>query len=269
MYRPSPCRWLPAVAVAIALPVISFGQPAFPNSLTASEENTSASTDLPSNAPAIEPRIQLPHEQMGDVYSARMRYQAALSEYKQVHPPTAVTWNKMAIAYEMLFDSKDAIRCYKQSIRLNGSDARVYNNLATVYDSLKNYKQGERVYKKALKLNPDSALTLKNLGTNLLMQHKYKGGHEAYAQALSIEPEIFQSHGGPVVNDPSSVRERSTANYFKALSCAHAGLPDCALEYLRQAVNEGGVTSKELAAEVEFAPLRSLPTFKHLLAIAK
>lgn len=269
MCRPSHCRWLPAFAVFLALPVISSAQLVLRDNPPAPEENTPAVADLPSSTPGVEALSQLPHEDMGDIYTVRQRYTAALAEYMQVHSPTAATWNKMAIAYQMLFDSKDAIRCYKQSIRLNKHDARVYNNLGTVYDSLNRFKDGERYYRQSLKLDPQSALTLKNLGTNLLMQHKYEKGHEAYRQALSIDPGAFREHDGPIISDPASLHERGMANYIKALSCARAGLSDCALEYLRRAVNEGAVSAKALAAEGGFAPLRGSTNFQHLLAIAK
>ncbi len=269
MCRLSHCRWLPAVAVFVALPLFSVAQLAFRDSAAAVEENTAAAADLPSSPPAASPLIQLPHEEMGDIYSARQRYQAALAEYKLAQPRTSVTWNKMAIAYQMFYDSKDAIRCYRESIRLNKHDPRVYNNLATVYDSLKDFKEGERNYRKALKLNPNSSLTLKNLGTNLLLQHKYKEGQAAFSRALLIEPDVYQVHGGPTVNGPSSARDRGMANYFQALSCARAALTGCALERLRRAVNEGAVSAKKMAAETDLAPLRGLPEFQKLLAIAR
>ena len=102
------------------------------------------------------------------------------------------------------------------------------------------------MYRKALKLDPHSAIILKNLGTNLLAEHKYNKGWEAYQQALTIDPQIFADHGGPRVENPSNVQERGAMNYYMARGCARAGYTDCALEYLRKALDEGFITRKKV-----------------------
>jgi Tfp pilus assembly protein PilF len=204
-------------------------------------------------------------EQLGDTLTARQRYQAALAAYSKAPEITAVIWNKMGIAYQMMFNSKDATRCYKQSLQLDPNDPQVLNNLATVYASLKEYGQADHLYRKALKFDPRSALILKNFGTNLLAEHKYNKGWEVYQQALAIDPEIFSNHDTPSVDDPSSVQERGAMNYYMAAGCARAGYADCAVEYLRMALDEGFTTRKKVATDVEFASLRSNPAFKQLI----
>ena len=55
-------------------------------------------------------------------------------------------------------------------------------------------------------------------------------------------------------------------NYYMAAGCASAGYTDCALEYLRRALDEGFVTRKKIASDSEFATLRSNPAFQQLIA---
>jgi Tfp pilus assembly protein PilF len=172
----------------------------------------------------------------------------------------------MGIDYQMMFNSKDATRCYKESLQIDPHNSEVLNNLATVYASLKEYGQADRLYRKALKYNPHSALILKNLGTNLLVQHRYNKGWETYQQALAIDPQIFADRGEPSVEDPSSVQERGAMNYYMAAGCARAGQTACALQYLRMALDEGFTTRKKVANDSEFASLRDNPAFKQLLA---
>ena len=179
---------------------------------------------------------------------------------------SAAIWNKMGIAYQMMFNAKDATRCYKESLKLDPGNSQVWNNLGTVYASLKEYGQADRMYRKSLKLDPQSAITLKNLGTNLLAEHKYNKGWAAYQQAIAIDPQIFADYNGPMVENPSNVQERGAMNYYMALGCAHAGYTDCALEYLRRALDEGFVTRKKVASDSEFASLRSNPAFQQLIA---
>lgn len=205
-------------------------------------------------------------EQLGDSLAARQRYQAAIAAYSKAPEMTAPIWNKMGIAYQMMFNSKDATRCYKQSLLLDPANSQVLNNLATVYASLKEYGQADRLYRKALKADPKSALVLKNLGTDLLAEHKYNKGWEAYQQALAIDPQIFSDRDTPSVENPSSIADRGAMNYYMAAGCARAGHTDCALQYLRMAIDEGFTTRKKVANDVEFASLRDNPAFKQLLA---
>jgi tetratricopeptide (TPR) repeat protein len=241
---------------------------ASPRSLPAQATGQSAPPSAPpssSSAPTAPAHADPTAEQLGDSLTARQRYQAALAAYTKSPEMTATIWNKMGIAYQMMLNSRDATRCYKQSLQLDPRNPQVLNNLGTVYASLKDYGQADRLYRKALKLDPQSALILKNLGTNLLEEHKYNKGWEAYQQALAIDPEIFSNHGTPSVDNPSSIQERGAMNYYMAAGCARAGYADCALQYLRMALDEGFTTRKKVANDVEFASLHSNPAFKQLI----
>ena len=198
--------------------------------------------------------------------AVHQRYREAISEYAKAPQMSAAIWNKMGIAYQMMFDTKDAGRCYRESLKLEPNNSEVLNNLGTLYASLKEYGQADRMYHKALKIDPQSAITFKNLGTNLLAERKYAKGYEAYKQEIAIDPEIFTEHTGPTVENPSNVQERGAMNYYMALGCANAGYTDCALEYLRKALDEGFVTRKKIASGAEFANLRSNAAFQQLIA---
>lgn len=236
-----------------SLPAQTSGQPPSPSAPPASEPTVPAHT-----APTA--------EEIGDSLTARLRYQAAIAAYSKAPEMTATIWNKMGIDYQMMFNSKDALRCYKQSLQLDPGDSQVLNNLGTVFASLKEYGQADRLYRKALKINPHSALILKNLGTNLLAEHKYNKGWDVYQRALAIDPDIFSNHDTPSVDDPSSLRERGAMNYYMAAGCARAGYADCAVQYLRMALDEGFTTRKKVATDIEFASLRANPAFKQLMA---
>jgi Tfp pilus assembly protein PilF len=204
-------------------------------------------------------------EELGDSLALHQRYQAAIAAYSKAKP-TAAVWNKMGIANQMMFNLTDATRCYKESLKIEPRNSQVLNNLATVYDSLKNFAAAERLYRKSLKIEPQSALVLKNLGTNLMAQRRYNRGWEAYKQALAIDPQIFEDRNFPRVQNPASVQERGAMNYYMALGCVRAGQTDCALQYLRMALDEGFTNPKKVATDVAFASLRENPDFKQLLA---
>lgn len=215
------------------------------------------------------PQPQPTPEALGDSLMAHRRYQAAIEAYKQAPVTSATVWNKMGIAFQMLFDLQDATRCYQASLKIDAKNANVLNNLGTVYDSLKEYKSAVKMYHKALKVEPRSALVLKNLGTDLLAQHQYKKGWEVYQSALAIDPQIFDHTGGPRVENPASVQDRGAMNYYMAKGCVKAGKNDRAIEYLRMALNEGFTNPKKIAADQEFAGLRGIPAFDSLLTDQK
>lgn len=263
-------RWLSAFALFVALPAVSQNRFAAASE-PLSGENSAAETataDVPQNLPITAPLPNLSHEQMGDIYEVRQRYQAAIAAYSKVEHPSAALWIKMGIAYQMLYDLKDAGRCFKEALRIEPQNASALNNLGTVHDSMKNFGRAELLYRKALKLEPHSATIFKNLGTNLLMQHRYDAGQEAYQQALSLDSHIFdKDRFGPQVNDPAPKQERGTANYFKARSCAAAGMNECAIAYLRKAFGEGAATLKKVAEDASFESLRGTPALEQLLAL--
>lgn len=223
----------------------------------------------PPQSPLVVPQTPPTPEEVGDSLMTHQRYQAAIESYKKAGRGSADVWNKMGIAYQLMFNLEEASRCYQTSLKLDPRNARVLNNLGTIYDSLKEYSNAERMYHKALKIDPRSAMIYKNLGTNLLAQHKYKKGWEVYKAALEIDPHIFQNNASPRVQNPASVEERGAMNYYMAKGCVRAGMNDCAIEYLRMALNEGFTNPKKIQADIEFAALRGVPAFEQLLAAQK
>lgn len=212
------------------------------------------------------PAFQATPEQLGDSLMAHQRYQAAIEAYKKAPRNDAAAWNKMGIAYQLMFNLTDAMHCYRTSHKLDPKNSNVINNLGTVYDALKEYHNAEKMYRKALKIDPNSALIRKNLGTNLLAQHKYQKGWEQYVAALKLDPEIFGRSTRPRVENPASISDRGAMNYYLAKGCVRAGMPERAVEYLRMAINEGYITPKKVISDGEFATLHDLPAFKELMA---
>jgi len=209
---------------------------------------------------------ELTPEQTGDLDYLRQRYQAAIEAYIKVEPPSAAVWNKMGIAYQMLFDTKDAARCYKQALKMDPQNTHALNNLATLEDSTMDFAHAEEHYRKALKIEPRSATIWKNLGTNLFMQHLYEKGAEAYSQALAIDPHVFDESPGPSISHPAPSQDRGATAYFKARTCARAGLDDCALANLRKAFDDGVATMEKVNRESDFAALRTTQNYAKLVA---
>ena len=239
---------------------LAISQSQAPQPATPSETSTQQAV-LPAQV-----KVQPTPEQIGDALMAHQRYQAAIEAYKKGSKSDPSTWNKLGIAYQLMFDLTDAMQSYQKAHKLDPRNSNVLNNLGTVYDAAKQYHNAEKMYRKALKIDPHSALILKNLGTNLLAQHKYEKGWQQYQLAIKYDPNIFQDTSRPRVENPASVSDRGAMNYYMARGCVRAGMPERAIQYLRMALNEGYTNPKKLVADDEFAILRGLPAFEELLA---
>jgi tetratricopeptide (TPR) repeat protein len=259
-----PCTMMVvAILAAFAAASLEVGAQAPASNFTPPVSRAGAAPNLPTKQPPPTP------EEMGDSLSVHQRYQEAIESYMKAPRDSAVVWNKLGIAYQMMFNLDEAIRCYRESLKIDPTNANVLNNLGTVYDSMKDYKGAVRMYQKALKIDPKSALVHKNLGTDLLAQHQYEKGWAAYQQALAIDPEIFGMESGPRVQNPSTVEQRGAMNYYMAKSCARAGLNARAIEYLRMALNEGFTNARKIVGDSEFATLRGVADFEKLLTEEK
>ncbi len=265
-------RRLPLVAACAALAAVSISVQAEVQTLSQNPipqvPYESAAKHTQAEPLAIS-QVQPTPEQLGDALMGHKRYQAAIEAYKKAPLDSAGVWNKMGIAYQLMLDPEDAAACYRKSLKLDRRNANVLNNLGTIFDAQKRYHDAEGMYRAALRSNPGSAVVLKNLGTALLAEHKYKKGWAVYKEALAIDPHIFDQQTGPKVQDPASLQDRGAMNYYMAKGCARAGMTDCAINYLRLALNEGFTNPRKLAEDSEFAGMRESPAFQELMRVQK
>lgn len=214
--------------------------------------------------PAIDSQ-QLAIVNIGDAVALSGRYQTALKIYAKAPQMTAEIWNKMGITYQMLFNSSGAIRCYKESLRLDPNDPSVLNNLATLYETQGDYGNADRLFRRALSIAPRFAQIYKNLGTSLIAQHKYDEGRKAYVQAMVLDPGVFEVTGDPSFGSLAPAHERGAMNYFMAIACARTGQTGCALEFLRNSLNDGFTSAKKVASDASFSTMSNNSQFQKLL----
>ncbi len=250
---------LPAMVLLAAL----VGVPLALSAQQTAPEQARASSSASS---AADPWFHANPENVGDLKLAKRHYQAAIEAYQKVPHASAVLWNKMGIAYQMMFDEKDAARCYQESLKLDPRDARVLNNLGTVYDAEKNYSKAEHMYRKALKINPKSAVSTLNLGTNLMVQGEYDEGWKMYQRAITLNPDILHQSSYSVAWNTMTPKESGAIHYYQAKGYAQAGMTDKALRSLRRALNEGFTSPKKISRDSSFSPLHGNPKFEQMMA---
>ena len=144
-----------------------------------------AQSTVPAPAEAREASFQPTPVDLGDALMAHQRYQAAIEAYMRAPVKSAEAWNKMGLAYQLMFNTEKAEHCYQKAQKLNPRNGSYTNNLGSIYMERREYPRAERTFRKALKVNAQSALFEKNLGTALLAERKYPQGWLAYQRALA------------------------------------------------------------------------------------
>lgn len=214
------------------------------------------------------PNTTLPPDTMGDLLMARKQFREAADAYRQGPQDSAVTWNKIGIAYHQLGDLNAAKRNYEKAIKLDKTYADAINNDGTVYYAQKRYRTAIARYQQALKLRPEAASFWSNLGTAYYSRHRIKDMIDAYQKALALDPGVFEHKGlvGTELQD-RSVSDRARYHYEMARIYAKTGKDDLALQYLRRSLEEGLKDKPKMIQAPEFAKLRETAAFKEIVAL--
>jgi tetratricopeptide (TPR) repeat protein len=220
---------------------------------------------LPQN-PAPAPILSA--EERGDVFMARQQYLAAIDAYRQA-PVTAVTLNKLGIAYHHLFALDEARKDYEKALLIRPNYPEALNNLGAADFVQGRYKQAIKLYRKAFRLMPRSAVIAANLGTAYFARSKYSSGLEAYQTAFRLDPNVFGGDPTQIIQGPSASRDRARQDYCIAELFAEAGDQGRALEFLRKALDDGFRDRNHLMQDADFARLRKTPAFSQLMAEEK
>lgn len=207
-------------------------------------------------------------EMRGDIFMARKMYREAVDMYLQGPQDSAVTWNKVGIAYHQMLNLDAARKNYEKAYKLNPKYSEAINNLGTFWYARKNYRRSIGFYKRALALTPKSASIHSNLGTAYFARKKYDLAMTSYQTALELDPEVFEHRSSAgVLLQERSVTERAKFHYYLAKTYAKNGQFERALLYIRKALEEGFAEKNKLMEEPEFSELRKLPEFDVLVKL--
>jgi tetratricopeptide (TPR) repeat protein len=224
--------------------------------------------DTVAQTPTISPGPSLSAEERGDVMLARQQYLAAIDAYRQA-PVTAVTLNKLGIAYHHLFALDEARKDYQKALLIRPNYPEAINNLGAADFVQGRYKDAIKLYRKAQKLMPHSAVIAANLGTAYFARGKYSSGLEAYQTAFRLDPSVFDADATQLIQGNTATRDRARQDYCLAELFAEAGDQARAIAFLRKALDDGFHDRNQLMQDTDFAKLRATPEFAQLMAEEK
>ena len=211
----------------------------------------------------------LPPEERGDLLMARQEYAAAIDAYS-LAPKNAVVWNKIGIAYHHLAAIDEARRDYERALLIRPNYPEALNNLGATYFAQRDYKRAIKLYRNALRLMPNSAVIAANLGTAYFARGKYHQGIAAYRAAFRLDPNVFDSMNIlPAITGTTTAEDRARQDYCLAELFAQAGMEDRAVEFLRQAFDDGFTDRNRVMQDALLARLRTTSQFAQLMAEQK
>jgi len=204
---------------------------------------------------AIDPNSAPVRENLARNYLRKGLVLEAIEEYEkaiEIDPDRPHLYAGLGSIYENRGDFKKAISCYKRVIQLNPKAQPIYNQIAICFDKLGDFTKAVRYFKKALRIDPNDMVTHYNLGITYFHQGQWEKAEGEFGQANKINPKY-----------PAPL-------YRLAIIKAIKGEDQQALDYLQQAIKNGGEKFKEKAkGERFFARLKENKRFKELVGSLK
>lgn len=127
-----------------------------------------------------------------ELYSAG-RYEEAIKSYKEaikLKEDYADAHYNLGDAYFQLNQFKEAIDAYKKAIRYQPNLPTAYNNMGTAYYKLGEHKKAIAAYKESIRLDPKSTLTYYNLAATYLDRDDEKAALDQYKILKTADPEL-------------------------------------------------------------------------------
>ena len=148
---------------------------------------------------------------------------SAVVEQAQVlteqYPNAFVVWNILGVSTSQIGMLDEAIKAYKQAIKLKPDYVDAFNNMGNALKAQGNLGEAIEVYKNVISLKPDYADAYINMGLILHDQGKLDQAIEANIKAISLKPDYAEAYSnmGNVQKDQGKLGQAISA-YKKALT---------------------------------------------------
>ncbi len=129
---------------------------------------------------------------MGDAQFRLNQFEDALKSYRQslrLDPKFPNAQFQIGNALDRLGRSDEAAKAFQEAARLNSQDADAYFNLGNAYDKLRRDKDAVAAYQQAVKLNPGDADARYALGLSLLKSGQRDAANEQADALKTLKPE--------------------------------------------------------------------------------
>lgn len=135
----------------------------------------------------------------GDTYYTAKDYKSAIKLYKEAlahNPKDYAGWNDLGLAYENDAQPEEAIKAFKEGMRVGGharDNCYNYYNLARLMDNAQENQEAIRLYQEAIKCKPEYTGALNNLGTVYEELDRFDEAIAAYKKAIEVDPKYTRA----------------------------------------------------------------------------
>jgi tetratricopeptide (TPR) repeat protein len=118
---------------------------------------------------------------------------AHCEKWSKAQPDNYIAWFVLGIASKNLGRHREAIKAYRESLRLKPDYANAWLNLGALYSDLKIYPDAIKACQEALRINPDLFEPWFNLGLTYIRMNRYQAAIKPYREGLRIKPDYVQA----------------------------------------------------------------------------
>ena len=133
---------------------------------------------------------------LGNAYGMTGQVIQAIKAYREVlriRPEHVQSWYNLGIAYGQADQTDQAIKAYREALRIDPEFALVWYNLGNAYQKTGQADNAINAYREALHINPEHADAWVNLGNAYGKSGQADQEIKAYHEALHINPELAQA----------------------------------------------------------------------------
>jgi Ca-activated chloride channel family protein len=136
----------------------------------------------------------------------------------------AAVYNAQGLESYKSGNYQDAVKSYKQAVKLKKDYAEAHDNLGDAYFQLKQYKQAIEAYKQALKYQPDFPTAYNNMGTAYFKLGEHKKAIEAFKEAIRLDPKTTSTYYNLAATYVERGNEQAALEQYKILKNIDAQL---------------------------------------------
>jgi len=139
----------------------------------------------------LNPADECAFHQLGWLYYDEQRYQEAIEPFftETTLRPRATTYHFLGNAYRYTNKFDEAVKAYRESLRLDSEYKRVFLDLGHAYYGLGRYSAASESYRQAIKADPDNIDARIALGLTELRHGDVRDGLEQYQIVQKLDPE--------------------------------------------------------------------------------
>lgn len=188
---------------------------------TKSKLEIESDEEVPKNSSLTRQQQALEHNELGNLYESKGRYEQAIAEYEkaiELDPKLAMAYSNLGSVYSNIGLLNKAIVKYKKAIRIDPKATFAHNNLGNAYYARGNYSRAIKEYKITLILDPSSAYAYNNLGDAYLRKGHPNLAIRYFNKAIELDPDSFIAYSN--LGDAYQLREewdKAIEYYEKAL----------------------------------------------------